>query len=208
MAVTDERLLVNCDSHGRWVSATPLPSLPCFWSTMDETFRESRRQRYWVHKTMHALPKSLQAKARAALHAIWMWRQPWQRNQGFDRFLDPLRRKVSQSGRESVPCREPFWPTMTYRLNIVVHLRTSNLIEVTYATVGHRTTRTKNCVSRSAFLSLAFKVIEKLRKPGAVSAAPYASKGFWRVSASRAVLPSPVMNPNSSASAPNQPVNF
>jgi transposase-like protein len=45
-----------------------------------------------------------------------------------------------------------------------VHLRTTNPIESTFATVRHRTTRTKNCVSRSTFLGLAFKLIEEAEK--------------------------------------------
>lgn len=45
-----------------------------------------------------------------------------------------------------------------------VHLRTTNPIESTFATVRHRTTRTKNCVSRSTFLGLAFKLIQEAEK--------------------------------------------
>ena len=45
-----------------------------------------------------------------------------------------------------------------------VHLRTTNPIESTFATVRHRTTRTKNCVSRSTFLGLAFKLAEEAAK--------------------------------------------
>jgi putative transposase len=44
------------------------------------------------------------------------------------------------------------------------HLRTTNAIESTFATVRHRTTRTRNCVSRPTFLGLAFKLIEEAEK--------------------------------------------
>jgi hypothetical protein len=44
------------------------------------------------------------------------------------------------------------------------HLRTTNAVKSTFATVRHRTTRTRNCVSRSNFLGLAFKLIEEAGK--------------------------------------------
>ena len=62
-----------------------------FWAAMDEIFPESRRQRCWVHKTgnvLNALPKSLQAKAKAALHDIWMAPTRAEANRAFDRFQD------------------------------------------------------------------------------------------------------------------------
>ncbi|MEW5710715.1 MAG: IS256 family transposase, partial [Pseudomonadota bacterium] len=45
-----------------------------------------------------------------------------------------------------------------------IHLRTTNPIESTFATVRHRTTRTKNCVSRSTLLGLAFKLVQEAEK--------------------------------------------
>lgn len=45
-----------------------------------------------------------------------------------------------------------------------VHLRTTNPIESTFATVRHRTTRTKNCVTRSTFLGLSFKLVQEAEK--------------------------------------------
>ncbi len=52
------------------------------------------------------------------------------------------------------------WPSTTFLPEHWQHLRTTNPIESTFATVRHRTTRTRNCVSRATFLGLAFKLIE------------------------------------------------
>lgn len=52
------------------------------------------------------------------------------------------------------------------------HIRTTNAIESTFATVRHRTSRTRNCVSRGTFLGLAFKLIEEAEKTGAGFAVP------------------------------------
>jgi transposase-like protein len=61
-----------------------------FWAALDEVFPDTRRQRCWVHKTanvLNALPKSLQAKAKADLHEIWMAPTRPQAIVAFDHFL-------------------------------------------------------------------------------------------------------------------------
>jgi transposase-like protein len=134
---------------------------------MDEIFPESRRQRCWVHKTgnvLNALPKSLQAKAKAALHDIWMAPTRAEANRAFDRFQDQYGAKYPKAVEKLSRDREALLTFYDFPAEHWVHLRTTNPIESTFATVRHRTTRTKNCVSRSTFLGLAFKLIEEAEK--------------------------------------------
>lgn len=138
-----------------------------FWAAMDEIFPESRRQRCWVHKTgnvLNALPKSLQAKAKAALHDIWMAPTRDEANQAFDRFMDRYGAKYPKAVEKLSRDREALLTFYDFPAEHWVHLRTTNPIESTFATVRHRTTRTKNCVSRSTFLGLAFKLIQEAEK--------------------------------------------
>jgi len=138
-----------------------------FWAAMDEIFPESRRQRCWVHKTgnvLNALPKSLQAKAKAALHDIWMAPTRAEANRAFDRFQDQYGAKYPKAVEKLSRDREALLTFYDFPAEHWVHLRTTNPIESTFATVRHRTTRTKNCVSRSTFLGLAFKLIEEAEK--------------------------------------------
>jgi transposase-like protein len=53
---------------------------------------------------------------------------------------------------------------MIIRPNIWRHIRTTNAIESTFATVRHRTSRTKNCVSRNSFIGLGFKMLQQAEK--------------------------------------------
>ena len=74
-----------------------------FWAALDEVFPETRRQRCWVHKTanvLNDLPKSLQAKAKADLHEIWMAR-PVRRQCRLRPISEDLPRQVSEGGGQA-----------------------------------------------------------------------------------------------------------
>jgi len=138
-----------------------------FWAALDEVFPETRRQRCWVHKTanvLNALPKSLQAKAKADLHEIWMAPTRAQAIAAFDHFLRTYGAKYPKVSDKLVKDREALLAFYDFPAEHWIHLRTSNPIESTFATVRHRTTRTKNCVTRSTFLGLAFKLVQEAEK--------------------------------------------
>ena len=127
----------------------------------------TRRQRCWVHKTanvLDALPKSLQAKAKADLHEIWMAPTRPQAITAFDHFLKTYGAKYPQATDKLAKDREALLAFYDFPAEHWIHLRTTNPIESTFATVRHRTTRTKNCVTRSTFLGLAFKLVQEAQK--------------------------------------------
>lgn len=159
---------VRRDLNARGLSDGPLVAVGDgalgFWGAMDEIFPESRRQRCWFHKTgnvLNALPKAVQAKAKAALQEIWMAPTRAVANQAFDRFLDSYGAKYPKAAEKLTRDREALLAFYDFPAEHWVHRRTTNPIESTFATVRHRTTRTKNCVSRSTFLGLAFKLIQE-----------------------------------------------
>jgi len=138
-----------------------------FWAALDEVFPETRRQRCWVHKTanvLNALPKSLQAKAKADLHEIWMAPTRAQAITAFDHFLKTYGAKYPKATDKLAKDREALLAFYDFPAEHWIHLRTTNPIESTFATVRHRTTRTKNCVTRSTFLGLAFKLVQEAQK--------------------------------------------
>jgi len=138
-----------------------------FWAALDEVFPETRCQRCWVHKTanvLNALPKSLHAKAKSALHEIWMAPTRAQAVVAFDRFLKTYGAKYPKAVEKLTRDRDALLAFYEFPAEHWIHLRTTNPIESTFATVRHRTTRTKNCVSRSTFLGLAFKLVQEARK--------------------------------------------
>ena len=138
-----------------------------FWAALDEVYPQTRRQRCWVHKTanvLNALPKSLQPKAKAGLHEIWMAPTREAAGRAFNLFVETYQAKYPKATAKLLADKEALLAFYDFPAEHWVHLRTTNPIESTFATVRHRTTRTKNCVSRSTFLGLAFKLIQEAEK--------------------------------------------
>lgn len=138
-----------------------------FWAALDEVYPETRRQRCWFHKTgnvLNALPKCLQGKAKAALHEIWMAPTRAQAIAAFDHFVKTYGAKYPKATDKLTKDRDALLAFYDFPAEHWQHLRTTNPIESTFATVRHRTKRTKNCVSRGTFLGLAFKLVQEAEK--------------------------------------------
>jgi len=138
-----------------------------FWAALEEVFPTTRGQRCWFHKmgnVMNALPKSQQARAKAAMQSIWMAATRADAHAAFDRFVSIYAARYPKATETLKKDREALLAFYEFPAEHWQHLRTTNAIESTFATVRHRTTRTRNCVSRPTFLGLAFKLIEEAEK--------------------------------------------
>jgi putative transposase len=132
-----------------------------FWAALREIYPATREQRCWVHKTanvLNQLPKSIQAKAKARLQEIWMAATRQQANQAFDLFVDSFEAKYPKAVECLVKDRDVLLTFYDFPAEHWVHLRTTNPIESTFATVRLRTARTKGCGSRTACLTMVFKL--------------------------------------------------
>lgn len=138
-----------------------------FWAALEEVFPETRPQRCWFHKmgnVLNALPKSSHARAKSGLQEIWMAATRAEAIKAFERFLSTYGAKYPKATEKLTRDREALLAFYDFPAEHWAHLRTTNPIESTFATVRHRTTRTRNCVSRATFLGLAFKLIEEAEK--------------------------------------------
>jgi putative transposase len=138
-----------------------------FWAALNEVYPETRHQRCWVHKVaniLNALPKSVQGKARAGLKEIWQAPTIDVAERAFKRFVSSYSGKYPQAVAKLTKDEGALLAFYDFPAEHWLHIRTSNPIESTFATVRHRSTRTRNCVSRDTFLGLAFKLIEKAEK--------------------------------------------
>jgi len=138
-----------------------------FWAALEEAFPATRSQRCWFHKmgnVLNALPKSQQARAKAGMQEIWMAATRDDALKAFDRFVQQFEAKYPKAVEKLTKDRDSLLAFYDFPAEHWVHLRTTNPIESTFATVRHRTTRTRNCVSRATFLGLAFKLIEEAEK--------------------------------------------
>lgn len=132
-----------------------------FWAALEEAWPETRCQRCWVHKTanvLNELPKSIHGKAKAGLHEIWMAETKAQAETAFDKFIREFDAKYPKATGVLVKDRVVLLSFYDFPAEHWVHIRTSNPIESTFATIRHRTTRTKNCVSRNTLLGLVFQL--------------------------------------------------
>jgi putative transposase len=132
-----------------------------FWAALEEAWPETRCQRCWVHKTanvLNELPKSIHGKAKAGLHEIWMAETKAQAEKAFDQFIREFSAKYPKATGLLLKDRGVLLSFYDFPAEHWVHIRTSNPIESTFATIRHRTSRTKNCVSRNTLLGLVFQL--------------------------------------------------
>jgi transposase-like protein len=135
-----------------------------FWMAMAKVFPATKQQRCWVHKTANVLdklPKTQQPAAKAALHEIWMSAKRDDAIKAFDRFIATYGVKWPRAADCLQKDRADLLAFYDFPAEHWGHLRTTNPIESTFATVRLRTYRTKGPGSREAGLAMAFKLAEK-----------------------------------------------
>ena len=138
-----------------------------FWAALEEVFPATRTQRCWFHKmgnVLNALPKSQHGRAKNDLQAIWMAPTRKEAHSAFNHFVKHYGAKYPKAAEKLTKDRDALLAFYDFPAEHWAHLRTTNPIESTFATVRHRTTRTRNCVTRATFLGLAFKLIEEAEK--------------------------------------------
>jgi len=132
-----------------------------FWKALPQVFGSTGEQRCWVHKTanvLNKLPKGQQAKAKAGLHEIWMAESRTAAEQAFDHFLSTYEAKYPKATECLAKDRKPLLTFYDFPAEHWVHIRTTNPIESTFATVRLRTAKTRGCVSRAGILAMVFKL--------------------------------------------------
>jgi transposase-like protein len=132
-----------------------------FWAALEETFPETRHQRCWVHKTanvLNYLPKSVQAKAKAGLHEIWMAETKKEAEVAFDQFVANYGAKYPKATDCLAKDRGALLAFYDFPAEHWIHIRSSNVIESSFATVRHRTDRTKGCLNRDGMLAMIYKL--------------------------------------------------
>jgi putative transposase len=138
-----------------------------FWAACRKVWPATREQRCCVHKTanvLNKLPQSLQAKAKSMLHEIWQADTQAGANNAFDLFVTTFEAKYPKAVECLTADREVLLTFYDFPAEHWVHLRTTNPIESTFATVRLRHRRTKGSGSRAACLSMVFKLAQAAEK--------------------------------------------
>ncbi|NEV63495.1 IS256 family transposase [Thiorhodococcus minor] len=137
------------------------------WKALSKLYPETEQQRCWVHKTanvLEKLPKSMQPKVKAALHEIWMAETREDAHTAFERTLKRFEAKYPKAMDCLAKDRDVRLTFYDYPAEHWVHIRTTNPIESTFATVRLRTKRSRNCGSRETTLTMVFKLLESAQK--------------------------------------------
>jgi len=134
-----------------------------FWGALREVFPTTREQRCWFHKianVLGALPKSAHPGAKKALAEIWNAEDKRHALDAVKAFEASYGAKFGKAVAKITDDLEVLLAFYDYPAEHWIHLRTTNPIESTFATVRHRTKITRGPGSRAAGLAMAFKLIE------------------------------------------------
>jgi putative transposase len=134
-----------------------------FWAALREAFPETREQRCWFHKianVLNALPKSAQSGAKAALAEIWNAEDREHAERAARAFVADYGTKWPKAAAKITDDLDVLLAFYDYPAEHWIHLRTTNPIESTFATVRLRQRVTKGPGSRTAGIAMAFKLIE------------------------------------------------
>ncbi len=134
-----------------------------FWKALAEVFPATREQRCTVHKTANVLdklPKRLQPQAKAKLNDIWQAETRAAAESALDLFLSTYEAKYPKATECLRKDRDVLLTFYDFPAEHWIHLRTTNPIESTFATVRLRHRRTKGNGSRQACLTMVYKLME------------------------------------------------
>jgi putative transposase len=138
-----------------------------FWAALRMVYPETREQRCWVHKTANVLnkmPRSVQPRAKADLHQIWMAETRTHAYQALDTFLAKYQAKYADACECLSKDREELLTFYDFPAEHWIHLRTTNPIESTFATIRLRHRRTKGNGTRKTSLAMMFKLAQAAQK--------------------------------------------
>lgn len=138
-----------------------------YWSALAEVYPDTREQRCWVHKTANVLdklPKRQHGPVKSALHEIWQADNRAAAEKAFDRFVATYEDKYPKAVDCLVKDREVLLAFYDFPAAHWQHIRTTNPIESTFATIRLRTRKTRNCVSAKSGLSLMYQLAMSAQK--------------------------------------------
>jgi putative transposase len=164
-----KELLLDCKARGLEIE----PALAIgdgalgFWKAMRQVWDTTRERRCWVHKmanVLDKLPKGSQPKAKRMLHEIYMAESRAAAEKAFDLFVATYEAKYPKATECLVKDRGVLLTFYDFPAEHWVHIRTTNPIESTFATVRLRHGKTKGSGSRAACLTMVYKLMESASK--------------------------------------------
>jgi transposase-like protein len=138
-----------------------------FWKALEKIWPGTRQQRCWVHKTANVLdkmPKSVQPSAKSVIHEMYLAPTKEAALKSFHQFKEIYEAKYPKAWDCLRKDEDQLFTFYDFPAEHWRHLRTTNPIESTFATVRHRTRKTKGCGTRAATLTMVFKLAREAEK--------------------------------------------
>lgn len=138
-----------------------------FWAALAQEFPQTRAQRCWVHKTANVLDKihkSRQPDAKKLIHEMYMAPTKEEAMNSFKEFGTQYEAKYPKAVECLLKDENTLFTFYDFPAEHWIHLRTTNPIESTFATIRHRSRQTKGCGSRKATMSMVFKLAREAEK--------------------------------------------
>ena len=138
-----------------------------FWGALGKEFPETTWQRCWVHKianVLDKLPKGMQSKAKSMIHQMYMADSKEKALKAYKHFAETYRDKYPKAVECLQKDEEVLFSFYAFPAAHWIHIRTTNPIESTFSTVRLRTVKTKGCGSRTATLTMVFKLVRECQK--------------------------------------------
>ena len=138
-----------------------------FWAALEEEFGCTQQQRCWVHKTANILdkmPRSVQPDAKKLIHEMYLAPTRVDASSAYDAFVARYSAKYPKAVTCLTKDHDVLFTFYSFPAEHWRHLRTTNPIESTFATVRHRTRQTKGCGSRTATMAMVYKLAIEAQK--------------------------------------------
>jgi len=138
-----------------------------FWKALEEVYPETLAQQCWVHKTANVLdklPKRLQPDAKSLLHEMYMAVTREDARESYERFFTIYEDRCPKACECLRKDEDVLFTFYDFPAPHWCHLRTTNPIESTFGTIRHRSRQTKGCGSRTATLTMVFKLATAAEK--------------------------------------------
>ena len=138
-----------------------------FWAALREEFPSVKEQRCWVHKTANILdkmPKNIQSRAKEKIHEMYLSATRKEALESYEQFIQLYDKKFPKACECLKKDKDILFTFYDFPAEHWIHIRSTNPIESTFATVRHRTKRTKGCGSRIATLTMVYKLSREAEK--------------------------------------------
>lgn len=138
-----------------------------FWGALEEIYPETKKQRCWMHKTKNILnymPKSVQGKAKAKIHNIWMAESKDDAIKAIGVFENKYGAKYEKAVNCLLKDKDELLTFYGFPAEHWANIRTTNAIESTFATLRHRTIKVKGAFSKDSALSMMFCLALEAKK--------------------------------------------